>query len=125
MRQIAILGIIPLIALSSICFALTGQELLRDCERAGQLGGSLETGRCVSYIDGVIDAKASAALDYYSRTGKTAPPFCLPTSQLTFDQIRLIYSKFARDNPQDLHLPADRLLIRSLANAFPCNPRSQ
>jgi len=48
--------------------------------------------------------------------------YCL-RDNVTLGQMRLVFIKYARENPQFLDQPADGLLESALANAFPCaNP---
>jgi len=70
---------------------------------------------CVRYIQGFLDMHATMV--HFERT----PMFCPPAKGVSGDQARLIYLKWAEDNPADLHRTARVGVTLALALAFPCD----
>ena len=119
------------IALASPTFAdgspgLTGSSLLTRCtlmvraldgDGAGlrsddYIQGSFCTGYLIGIWDGLKVVKLAVAPD--SKT-------CLPDG-VNGDQMTRIFVKYAREHPEELHLPAAALAISAFAGAFPCAP---
>ncbi len=69
---------------------------------------------CAGYLLGFNDLQSVASLDAY----------CLP-SGVTLEQTKHVVVKFLRDNPQRLHEPIARLVLKALQTAFPCRDASR
>ena len=48
--------------------------------------------------------------------------FCTPSSGVSNDQLRLIFMKWAREHPEELHETARVSAFLALGEAFPCGP---
>lgn len=121
--------------------ATTGNELLSRCEEMDRTGDLLDSGYCAGFIAGATNAQSrkysemkAAGVDR-AKFGIWGPiiggaaslnsgafigqEYCL-RDNVTLGQIRLIFIKYARDNPSSLDQPAERILEIALAVAFPC-----
>jgi hypothetical protein len=76
--------------------------------------GQLEMIFCIGILAGFNDLNAILpALGH-------RPIFCVPPRGVSNDQLRLIFLKWARDNPSQLHESARMSVVVALAHAFPC-----
>ena len=69
---------------------------------------------CLSYVRGFAEGHAYSGGRIY----------CLPTG-VTFEQLILVFRKWAAANPEDHHMPAAAGLARSIRLAFPCDTESR
>ncbi len=88
-------------------------QLLWECEGRGEVGkaGILY---CAGYLGGFNDLNAL----YKHMTG--ASLFCPPLTGVSNDQLRLIFIKWARSHPEELHKTARVSVLFALREAFPC-----
>ncbi|MHB1220179.1 MAG: Rap1a/Tai family immunity protein [Alphaproteobacteria bacterium] len=68
-------------------------------------------GNCWGYLQGVLEG--------FNFLGPM-PGICIPAGGITFDQIRLVYLKWATEHPEKLHENARLTVYVSMAAAFPC-----
>jgi hypothetical protein len=98
----------------------TGNELLEKCKS----GHAYDRGQCDGFIRGtVVGFDAGNFYASRSRGERMSPPnFCVPT-QAILPQIRDVIIRDLEQYPNDRHLSAELLLIRSLVTAYPCGSR--
>ena len=70
--------------------------------------------KCVSYLGGIADA-TSTWIDW----GMMSQKFCQP-DEVSLEQLRRIYIKYATEHPEDLHLTAAGVALNAFVEAFPC-----
>ena len=46
--------------------------------------------------------------------------FCPPSTGASYDQLRLVFIKWARDHPEEMHKGSRATVLMALAGAFPC-----
>jgi hypothetical protein len=88
----------------------SGLQLRSDCQSAR---GTQRALRCRSYLMGFSDAHTIMG---ELRGGEL---FCPPRG-ITYTEERLVFVKWAVDNPQYLHLPAPVAVGRALADVWSC-----
>ena len=81
---------------------ITGNSLANDCEKNDSM---FQDGFCYGFVIGVFDRMQGDAI-------------CAPDG-VTIKQAVSIVKKFLKENPEDLHLPANGLVSVALALAFP------
>jgi Rap1a immunity proteins len=91
-------------ALAAGTAGTTGADLLSDCDAQGS---AIKYGWCLGFIRAV-----------WQISEKGCGPAGVP-----MDEVRLIFMKYATDNPEWLHRPAEEVIIAAIAKAFPCKPR--
>jgi hypothetical protein len=91
----------------SVSTIYRGSQLLQFCESTA----AVEKAHCEGYLGGVATALADPQMSKVR--------LCLPEGA-THSQLRLIYVKFARDNPQILHYAASATAAFAFEKAFPC-----
>ena len=120
-------------AASSVCAlavtlpaqAVTGQELLRQCEaleRGAVVSGETvrlpkgqDAAACWFYIGAVQDFAATVE----DEGGPSVIGSCVPPETTRIDLVRA-FTKYARAHRADLDLRATALVIPALSAAFPC-----
>jgi hypothetical protein len=88
----------------------TGNELLEWC----QSGDTWATGRCLGYIIGVADLQTMVK--------KTLPEnrqSCIAEG-VTAGQILEVVTKYLNQHPEERHFNASVLIVKAIAEAFPC-----
>ena len=70
---------------------------------------------CAGYLDGMIDMAT-----LMQATVPGAAPFCPPKTGISLVQARLIFIKWAKDNPDQLHNSGRVSAVLALRAAFPC-----
>ena len=106
---------------SSSAYAYNGLDLLQGCNHAVANSASnamevFESGRCMGYISGVVDANTVTA----AIKGGAAAMFCVPDGGLQNEQLVRVVVKYLTGNPEQLHHPARMSVIIALRRAFPC-----
>lgn len=104
-----------------------GNSLLTFCSLEVRLfdGDSLtgaeqvEAGYCVGYVTAVGDVLTTTGEIQKDKGIKLIEPVCVPKSVPTGQVIRVLV-KYLKENPEQLHYPADVLTIGALRRAFPC-----
>jgi hypothetical protein len=119
--------ILVFLALLSASFfplaAETGNDLMLDCQAVldytdlGQKPKMTPLTACVSYIEGIRDVSGLYSVDEFKKPGTLR--FCVPIEATNIQIIR-VFIKYAKDNPDGLHLPKGAVLIFALQKAFPC-----
>ena len=92
--------------LLGLCTARTAAPL-----RPGLAAAPSTRRECDAYVSGVADAIAE----------QQPRAACIPAN-VTTAQLVEVTLKSLRDNPAIAQLPAGRLVVQSLAKAFPCRP---
>ncbi len=97
--------------------ALTGLELLRQCEgRSPQGLEALGPILCATYLSGILDGYQVRTME--AGVGRQA--LCPPAAGIENEQSKLIVEKWLRDHPDALGEPARVPAIVAIAQAFPC-----
>jgi len=119
------IGTVSALALTSSAQAVTGQELLRQCEaleRGAIVSGETvrlpkgqDAAACWFYIGAVQDFAATAE----DEGGPSVIGSCVPPETTRIDLVRA-FTKYARAHRADLDLRATALVIPALSAAFPC-----
>src|SRR4051794_7384891 len=117
--------VIAALAVTSPAQAVTGQELLRQCEaleRGAVVSGEtvrLPKGQdaiaCWVYMGAVQDFAATVE----DEGGPSVIGSCVPSETTRIDLVRA-FTKYARAHRRDLDLRATALVIPALSAAFPC-----
>jgi hypothetical protein len=113
-------------------FGMTGNELLKVCDKieADMAGGSEKfsavdidnTAVCRAFIDGVNAANLEW-WDAIPRVPATAPNYCFPPGVSNAQSIRIVI-KYLRDHPEKLHFKAPSLINAAWKEALPCTKPS-
>ena len=116
------------VAVSSSAQAVTGQELLRQCEaleRGAMVSGETvrlpkgqDAAACWFYMGAVQDFAATVE----EEGGPSVIGSCVPSEATRIDLVRA-FTKYARAHRRDLDLRATALVIPALSAAFPCRER--
>lgn len=107
------------LALSMPAFALTGDELLRQCSG---VGGSAERKQCESYIDGVISGVDTFTISVrLLNPGSTSYPrlFCVPRFTGPKDLVAATV-KYLERHADTRHYDASSEVLLALQQAYPC-----
>jgi len=119
------IGTVSAIAVTSSAQAVTGEELLRQCEaleRGAVVSGetvrlpkSQDAAACWFYMGAVQDFAATVE----DEGGPSVIGSCVPPETTRIDLVRA-FTKYARAHRADLDLRATALVIPALSAAFPC-----
>ena len=122
------ISVLVALTLLSPAQAITGQELLRQCEaleRGAVVSGetvrlpkSQEAATCWVYMGAVQDFAATVE----EEGGPSVIGSCVPPETTRIDLVRA-FTKYARAHRADLDLRATALVIPALSAAFPCRER--
>ena len=107
-------GTLAVLAVTSPAEAVTGQELLRQCE-------ALERGAVVSGAT-VRLPKSQDAAAVEEEGGPSLIGSCVPAEATRIELVRA-FTKYARAHREGLDLRATALVIPALSAAFPCRER--
>jgi hypothetical protein len=118
-------GAVAAAAVASPAQAVTGHELLRQCEaleRGATVSGetvrlpkSQEAAVCWFYMGAVQDFTATVE----EEGGPSLIGSCVPPETTRMELVRA-FTKYARAHRADLDLRATALIIPAMNNAFPC-----
>lgn len=104
----------------------TGVGLLQVCSAEQESTvGLFDKGICLTYLLGVSQTlsllSGVGAQVPYGETGKYRPlgGSCMP-KEVSVDQLRMVWLKYARSHPEALHNPAVLLLLNAFNEAWPC-----
>jgi Rap1a immunity proteins len=89
--------------------AYTVGGLLRQCDNLNPLN--------IAYCMGVMDGSGTLAI-ILAQQGR-AKELCY-TDEVTFEQLRLVFIKWAKDHPEKLHSSASFGVVEALTTSFPC-----
>ena len=119
------LGAIAALVVTSPAQAVTGQELLRQCEALEQgavVSGEMvrlprgqDAAACWVYMGAVQDFAATVE----DEGGPSLIGSCVPAETTRMELVRT-FTKYARAHRKDLDLRATALVIPALSAAFPC-----
>ena len=119
------IGTVSALALTSSAQAVTGQELLRQCEaleRDAVVSGETvrlpkgqDAAACWFYMGAVQDFAATVE----DEGGPSVIGSCVPPETTRIDLVRA-FTKYARAHRADLDLRGTALVIPALSAAFPC-----
>ena len=119
------IGSVSALAVTSSAQAVTGQELLRQCEaleRGAVVSGETvrlpkgqDAAACWFYMGAVQDFAATVE----DEGGPSVIGSCVPPETTRIDLVRA-FTKYARAHRADLDLRATALVIPALSAAFPC-----
>jgi len=119
------IGTVSALAVTSSAQAVTGQELLRQCEaleRGAVVSGETvrlpkgqDAAACWFYMGAVQDFAATVE----DEGGPSVIGSCVPPETTRIDLVRA-FTKYARAHRADLDLRATALVIPALSAAFPC-----
>ena len=70
--------------------------------------------KCVVYLAGIVDA-TTTWVDWDMMPKK----FCQP-NEVTLEQLRKVYVKYASKHPEELHMTAAGIAVNAFVEAFPC-----
>lgn len=118
LRMRTFLAVVLLVAtMYNNAYAVSGNDLYGRCVNYDQSILSkdascsqrvIDSIMCRMYVFGVIDATQGTLT------------IC-PLEELEYDQVVFIVKKHLSENPDRLHLDANKLVIKALSEAFPCN----
>jgi len=118
-------GTVSALAVTSSAQAVTGEELLRQCEaleRGAVVSGETvrlpkgqDAAACWFYMGAVQDFAATVE----DEGGPSVIGSCVPPETTRIDLVRA-FTKYARAHRADLDLRATALVIPALSAAFPC-----
>ena len=118
MRKL-ILALMLLCPMGAVAGLFSGDKLQTFCAdtKSGELKRNLAWyGSCVSYLSGLVDAAEAEAV-YLNTTA--SPRSCFPKG-VAPEQLRQVWLNYARQRPEDLHLPAAYLAFKAFEAAWPC-----
>ncbi len=107
-----------------------GNALLRNCSvgiKANSQGAVSATdafysGECVGLVRGIANIMTIwAALDRVERVNTGAVHGCVPDGVNPTHLVRIVV-RYLNSHPAQLNQPDSLLVIRALANAYPCKP---
>ena len=119
---------LAVLAVTSPAEAVTGQELLRQCEalergavvlgETVRLPKSQDAAACWLYMAAVQDLAATVE----EEGGPSLIGSCVPAEATRIELVRA-FTKYARAHREDLDLRATALVMPALSAAFPCRER--
>lgn len=109
-KTLALVALLGVTGRVDATYFVSAGEVLSACESE-----SVDKhNKCVSYLGGIVDA-TSIWVDW----GMMSKKYCQP-KEITLEQLRKIYIKYANEHPEELHLTASGIAINALIEAFPC-----
>ena len=116
MKVLAVALLIGLATMGSVQAAEEKRtdELMWECEGAGKYQ-EIGIVSCAAYLAGMIDSN----IIFGSVIGQKF--FCSPETGVSNDQLRLIFIKWAKDHPAELHKSARVSAWVALIDTFPCS----
>ena len=106
-----IIALALLVSMPAQAAFYTGSELLSYCEN----DSVAYKGYCERYLMGLADTQELfVAAGLFPKKA-----FCIPDG-VSSVQLREVFTKYANENPQDLHSIATLTLLGSLMETFPC-----
>ena len=128
----AAVGALAFVACVAVCSparAVTGQQLLRQCEalergavasgETVRLPKSQDAAACWFYMAAIQDVSATVERD----NGPSLLGSCVGQDVTRLDLVRT-FTRYARAHSEDLDLRATALLIPALSERFPCPERA-
>ncbi len=95
---------------------MRADQLMWQCEASKDtLKGATDLTYCAGYIAGITDMNAILPALHLPKI------FCLPGKNVVSnDRLRLIFLKWARQRPADLHYSARASVLVAVSETFPC-----
>ena len=107
---LALVAMLGIFGSADATYFVNAGEVLSACESE-----SVDRqNKCVSYLAGIVDA-TTTWVDWEMMPKK----FCQP-DEVTLEQLRKIYVKYANEHPEELHLTAAGIAVNAFVEAFPC-----
>ena len=91
----------------------TGNDLLESCESTGHF----EQAFCLGYITGVTDLDGADGSVFPERRRS-----CV-AENVSNGQVRDVVVKYLKDHPEERHIQASILIVKAMAQAFPCKTK--
>ena len=121
MKKLTLLVIVVSLFISSPVIAenykayVTGRDLIERCdtENIGTMTKFIFP-NCMGYIAATIDTHENLV-----RAGGSKPLFCKPANH-DLTEMHKIVCKYLNENPELLHNNASELVLKALAELFPC-----
>lgn len=128
MMTIKVLVVATSVLVTYSAHALKGNDLLTSCQEGlkfadGHLRNTdiVQAEKCFAYLEGFMSgvnlATAVISGNYNDYAKNMA--YCVPDGATTAQGVRIIV-KYLRENPAELHLNAEVLLMKALRQSFPC-----
>ena len=117
MRVAIFVSVALLAALSArLAGAQTAEQLLQSCEPEGREIERVDLHQtvCRHYLSAVASTHQFMVI-----TVNATPIFCAP-DEITRDQVRRIFVKWATGNPEYLHYGAVTAALAAFSEAYPC-----
>jgi hypothetical protein len=96
---------------------ITGEAILRKCKGTSSKPTAFDDGFCAGYIEGVM---STARMPETGNNHASDVKFCV-SSAATMEHVRWLFVNYLEDHPEELHKPANVLVIALLRKAFPCD----
>ncbi len=114
MKKLLIILCLIFVPLNSIAGG-TAEDLLNHCK------GSGDQSYCLGYITGFYDGRTTS--DYGKKELMSCPPAKTDGSgelAITYNQMRLVFIKWAENHPEQLHQGDWSAMRQAFAEAWPC-----
>jgi hypothetical protein len=92
---------------------MTGNDLLESCGSAGHFGQAF----CLGYVAGVTDLDGPDGSAFPERRRS-----CV-AENVSNGQVRDVVVKYLKDHPEERHIQASILIVKAMAQAFPCKTK--
>src|SRR5688572_14677941 len=119
---------IALVSLLGHAQVRTTTQILESCEKYEPARVTYESGYCLGFLEGATDAHQRMMMSFaLAKVRREEEPiygrnYCFP-GQYTLEDLRVIFIQYAKNNPAEIHFPAERLLGNALAQVYSCPPR--
>jgi hypothetical protein len=90
----------------------TGNDLLESCE-----SNDFKQAFCLGYITGVTDLDGADGSAFPERRRS-----CV-AENVSNGQVRDVVVKYLKDHPEERHIQASILIVKAMAQAFPCKAK--
>jgi len=96
----------------------TGNDLLESCESGGHSEQAFfNQAFCLGYITGVTDIDGVDGSAFPERRRS-----CVPEN-VTNGQVKDVVVKYLKEHPEERHIQASILIVKAVAQAFPCKSK--
>lgn len=117
---IFLIGVLLSLSLGGRAFAraTSGEEILSKCQESAE---AFDNGFCAGFMDATLDTLNMWEASDISkkRSHDNDVHFCVP-DKVTNGQLLRVFVKYLEDHPEELHKPANLLLVEAFRKAFPC-----
>ena len=82
---------------------------------------------CNGYVQGFVDAMRieESLVDPKTMKAQLKKTICLPKSEVSTNELMLVFVKFTEDHPKLLHEDVSTVLHNALVKAYPCGMKSK